>query len=84
MKCIPGGVHNDEIEKITHRNALRLYRFDGLEKAGGREKCTVAALRELGADVDTREVSLEGIAPRRPRTRQGGDFGGRSRSTDGV
>ena len=55
---------DDEIEKITHQNVLRLYRFDGLEKAGGREKCTVAALRELGADVDTREVSLDGIAPR--------------------
>ena len=55
---------DDEIDAITHRNALRLYRFDGLAKAGGREKCTVGSLRELGAGVDTREVSLGGIAPR--------------------
>ncbi len=31
---------------------------------GIRGGCTVAALRELGADVDTREVSVDGIAPR--------------------
>jgi predicted TIM-barrel fold metal-dependent hydrolase len=64
MGSVPGGLPDDEIDAITHRNAFRLYRFDGLAKAGGREKCSVGALRELGAAVDTRAVSLGGVAPR--------------------
>ena len=55
---------DDEIDKITHENVFRLYRFDGMERAGGREQCNVGALRKLGAHVDTREVSLAGKAPR--------------------
>ena len=43
---------DEVIDKVTHQNALRLMRFDGMEKMGGREKCTVGALRELGKDVD--------------------------------
>ena len=35
-----------------------------MEKAGGRANCTVGALRKLGENVDTREVSLAGKAPR--------------------
>lgn len=44
-------------------NTLRHYRFDGLEKRGGRAACTVGALRKLGEGVDTKPVSLAGIAP---------------------
>lgn len=35
----------------------------GMERAGGREPCTVAALRKLGEGVDTTPVSLAGVAP---------------------
>jgi hypothetical protein len=35
-----------------------------MERAGGRDACTVGALRKLGAHVDTKEVSLAGKAPR--------------------
>ena len=64
LQNVPGGVPDDELDKITHENAFRLYRFDGIEKAGGRSNCTVGAVRKLGEDVDTREVSLAGKAPR--------------------
>ncbi len=64
IQSVPGGIPDEEIEKITHANAFREYSFDGMEKAGGREKCTVEALREAGRDVDITPVSLAGIAPR--------------------
>ena len=35
-----------------------------MEQAGGRDHCTVEALRKLASNVDTEPVSLEGIAPR--------------------
>ena len=63
IQSVPGGIPDDEIDKITFGNVMRHYRFDGIEKAGGRENCTVAALRKLGAGVDTTPVSLAGIAP---------------------
>ncbi|MDB5715815.1 MAG: amidohydrolase [Sphingomonadales bacterium] len=42
----------DVIEDISYRNAMRLYHFDPITAMGGRENCTVAALRYLGRDVD--------------------------------
>ena len=63
LQSVPGGIPDDEIDKITHGNVLRHYRFDGMERAGGREPCTVAALRKLGEGVDTTPVSLAGVAP---------------------
>lgn len=45
--------HSDElIDKVTHRNAMRLLRYDPFEAMGGRDNCTVKALRWLGRDVD--------------------------------
>ncbi len=64
LQSVPGGVPDEEIDAISHGNVMRLYRFDGIEKAGGRANCTVGALRARAADVDTTEVSLAGIAPR--------------------
>ena len=57
------GITDEEINKITHLNAHRLYSFDGLEKAGGRENCTVGALRAKATHVDTAPVSMAGLAP---------------------
>ena len=51
------------IEKVTHANALRLFNFDAFGKMGGREKCTVDALRKLAAHVDTAPKSYGGPAP---------------------
>ncbi len=64
IQSVPAGLPDDVIDRITHRNAGRIYRFDGMERMGGREKCSVAALRALAGGVDTREVSLAGAAPR--------------------
>ncbi len=63
LQSVPGGMPADEVDKITHGNVFRHYRFDGMEKAGGKASCTVSALRKLGDGVDTREVSLDGVAP---------------------
>lgn len=44
---------DEQIDKITHRNALTALRSNVIEQMGGRENCNVGALRELGKDVDT-------------------------------
>jgi predicted TIM-barrel fold metal-dependent hydrolase len=64
LTSVPGGIRDDEIDKITHENVLRLYRFDGMEKMGGRKNCSVEALRKRATHVDTTPVSLAGLAPR--------------------
>jgi hypothetical protein len=64
IASVPGGIPDAEIDKITHGNVVRHYRFDGIQKMGGRDQCTVGALRKLGRGVDTKPVSLAGIAPR--------------------
>jgi len=64
IESVPGGIPDQEIDKITHQNVTRHYRFDGVEKMGGRQNCSVEALRKLGEKVDTTPVSLAGIAPK--------------------
>lgn len=58
------GVPDDEINKMTHLNAMRLYKFDPFSILG-RENCTVGALRALAQakGVDTSPVSQGGPAP---------------------
>ncbi|MFM2073034.1 MAG: putative Amidohydrolase domain [Actinomycetota bacterium] len=46
------GVPDDEIDKITHLNAMKIYQFDPFA-IRPRDKCTVGALKAEGADVDT-------------------------------
>lgn len=57
------GLSDIQIDKITHGNALRTYRFDAFAMMGGREKCTAGALRKLATHVDTAPVSFGGPAP---------------------
>jgi hypothetical protein len=45
------GVPDDEVNKITHLNAMRHFRYDPFS-VRAREKCTVAALRAESPDVD--------------------------------
>ena len=49
------GVSDEEIEAITHRNAMDLYQFDPFPLRS-RERCTVGALRSevAGHDVSIR------------------------------
>src|SRR3546814_17760505 len=46
------GLDKGTIDKITHLNVMREYSFDDFALNGGREKCTVGHLRELGRAVD--------------------------------
>ena len=50
------GVSDEDINKITHLNAMRHFQFDPFS-VRPREKCTVQALRAEAADVDTSLVS---------------------------
>ncbi len=53
----------ETIDKVTHLNAIREFRFDPIA-VRGRENCTVGALRELGKNVDTKPVAgLGGFNP---------------------
>jgi predicted TIM-barrel fold metal-dependent hydrolase len=51
------GIPDDEVDKITHLNAMRIYDFDPFS-IRPRERCTVAALRAESTDVD---VSLRSM-----------------------
>ncbi|MBM3692788.1 MAG: amidohydrolase [Actinobacteria bacterium] len=51
MKSLDG-VPDDEIDKMTHLNAMRHYQYDPFSVIP-REECTVGALRARAADVDT-------------------------------
>jgi predicted TIM-barrel fold metal-dependent hydrolase len=51
------------INKVSHENALRIMKFDAFGKMGGRDKCTVGALRQLATHIDTSPKSYGGPAP---------------------
>jgi hypothetical protein len=46
---------DDEIDKISHANAMRLYDYDPFTTLGGRENCNVGALR---AQAEGWDVSI--------------------------
>jgi predicted TIM-barrel fold metal-dependent hydrolase len=54
------------IDKISHANALKTFNFDVFGLMGGRENCTVKALRALAEHVETQPVSYGGPAPLAP------------------
>lgn len=56
-------VSDTAVEKITHGNALRLFNFDAFGLMGGRDNCTVGALRKAAGHVDTAPKSYGGPAP---------------------
>jgi predicted TIM-barrel fold metal-dependent hydrolase len=51
-----GGMTDEEIDAISHRNAMREFRYDPFAHRP-REECTVGALRAQAADVDVSERS---------------------------
>jgi len=64
------GVPDDEIDKITHLNAMRHFRFDPFAHRL-REQCTVEALRAQAADVD---VALRSRGVRADRKTKASDL----------
>jgi len=63
MKSLDG-VTDDEIDKITHRNAMRHFRYDPFRHVP-REQATVGALRSTVTDWD---VSIKSVRHLRPAT----------------
>jgi predicted TIM-barrel fold metal-dependent hydrolase len=51
-ECDDAGLTDDEIDKITHLNAMREFSYDPFSVIP-REQCTVKALREAAIGVDT-------------------------------
>jgi predicted TIM-barrel fold metal-dependent hydrolase len=64
------GVSDDDLDRITHRNAMRHFQFDPFTAQGGRERCTVGALRARvpGHDVALRSTSTRGGGERATRS----------------
>ena len=61
MKQMEAANCNDaEIEKISHANAMRLFNYDPFSVLGGREQCTVGALRAQAEGWDV-SVQARGI-----------------------
>ncbi len=56
-------IPSDEIDKITHRNAMREFSYDPFSILGGREACTVGALRDKAKHIDVEPKSLGGLKP---------------------
>ena len=56
------GLTDEQIDKVTHLNAIRWLRHD-LFKHYQREELTVGALRAKATDVDTTPISTGGNAP---------------------
>lgn len=59
------GVSDTDIDRITHANAMRHFHYDPFAVLGGRENCTVGALREsvAGRDIGLRSQH-HGSGPR--------------------
>lgn len=58
------GCTDEEMDMISYQNAMRALRFDAVAKVGGREKCTVGALRAQATDVDLTPLkAVGGVAP---------------------
>lgn len=58
------------IDKVSHLNVMREFSFDPFPAMGGRENCTVGALRALAKDVDTEpRAGLGGLDPRKGKAR---------------
>jgi predicted TIM-barrel fold metal-dependent hydrolase len=47
------GVSDSDVDKITHLNAMKHYDYDPFTVLGGRENCTVGALRKAVAGHET-------------------------------
>jgi predicted TIM-barrel fold metal-dependent hydrolase len=52
-------ISDDDIDRMTHRNAMRHFQYDPFSVLGGREQCTVGALRgqAVGHDVSVRSTN---------------------------
>jgi hypothetical protein len=74
-------VPDDEINKITHENAMRLYHFDPFEHIP-REQATVGALRR---QAEGHDVSIQALSQHKQRSGSSvADFTANARAVTGV
>jgi predicted TIM-barrel fold metal-dependent hydrolase len=59
------GVTDHDVDRITHANAMRHFSYDPFPLLGGRENCTVGALRAKAAG---RDVSIRSTKPKAAAT----------------
>lgn len=61
------GVSDHDIDRVTHLNAMRHFHYDPFTTLGGKENCTVAALRAkaAGHDVSIRATAASSAGPRK-------------------
>jgi predicted TIM-barrel fold metal-dependent hydrolase len=57
------GVPDEEIDEMTHLNAMRWFQLDAFAAMGGRDNCTVGALRAQAKDVDLSLLRGKGGKP---------------------
>jgi hypothetical protein len=57
------GVSDHDVDRMTHLNAMKHFRYDPFGALGGKEECTVGALRAkaAGHDVSIRSVNRDKI-----------------------
>ena len=57
-----GGLPDHDIDRMTHLNAMKHFNFDPFTPQGGKENCTVGALRQraVGHDVSIQSKSKAG------------------------
>ena len=75
------GVPDDEVNKITHLNAMRHFNYDPFS-VRPREKCTVAALRAEATDVDLSLMRRSPAGSSRPKGVRATDLSTLGRSSD--
>ena len=58
------GCSREDIDKISHRNAMRLYSYNPFALLGGKDRCTVGALRQkaVGWDVSIQARGIKASA----------------------
>ncbi len=56
-------VSDEDVDRISHLNAMRHFQFDAFGALGGRENCTVGALRQqaVGHDVAIRSTGARNV-----------------------
>ena len=57
------GVPDDEIDLMTYKNAMRLFRYDPFQHIA-KDQATVGAFRALAVDVDLTLKSQDGLHAR--------------------
>ncbi len=64
-----GDMSDDDIDRITHRNAMKHFSYDPFTVLGGKEQCTVGALRAraAGHDVSIRATAKAGAGEHRTK-----------------